>query len=80
MTCGSASKDRYGWRERKLDRDRAGCWREDIKMGGRKRGMTDDSRGLHWSASELWMTKYGAVRRPAGKLFQGLVLSGASGI
>lgn len=34
------------------------------KNGREEQRVTDDSRGLHWSASELWMTKYGAVRVP----------------
>lgn len=37
-------------------------------MGGRNGGERDDSRGLHWSASGLWMTKYGAVGVPPGLL------------
>lgn len=41
--------------------DREGCSRAGIKMGGKNGGETDDSSGLHWSASGLWMTKYGAV-------------------
>lgn len=41
--------------------DREGCWRAGGKMGGENGGETDDSSGLHWSASGLWMTKYGAV-------------------
>lgn len=40
-------------------------------MGGRNGGVTDDSRGLHWSVSGLWMTKYGAVRVPPGLLGNG---------
>lgn len=38
------------------DRDRGGCRRADIKMGGKNGGETDDSSGLHWSVSGLWMT------------------------
>lgn len=48
--------------------DRGGCWRADIKMGGKNGGETDDISGLHWSVSGLWMTKYGAVRVLLGLL------------
>lgn len=47
--------------EGKVTETERGRWRADIKMAGKNGGETDDSSGLHWSASGLWMTKYGAV-------------------
>lgn len=42
-------------------------------------GKTDDSSGLYWSASVLWVTKYGAARA-AGRLFQGLACLADGGV
>lgn len=55
MACGMVSEDTCGW-------NWWGKWQRGMLEGRYKNGgETDDSRGLHWSASGLWMTKYGAV-------------------